>query len=151
MATYDISASKRIPAPAENIYHIIADYEHEHPKILPKPYFVGLSVEKGGYGEGTVIDFQMKILGRTQSFYSHITEPKPGQVLVETDVNTGAATTFRIEPSADHNRESLVTITTTIPVPAGIRGKIQGWFAARLLRPIYLKELDQLAALATGK
>lgn len=147
MAKHTISASKLIPAPARNVYDLIADYRNGHPRILPQPYFVSLDVEEGGYGAGTVINFQMQLMGRIQSFHSTITEPEPGHTLVETDRNSGAVTTFTVEPRSD-GQEAFVTIATTTTVPDGILGKIQGWLAARLLRPIYEKELDQLASVA---
>lgn len=150
MAQYSFSASALISAPAQKVYNLIADYRNGHPRILPKPYFVSLDVKQGGYGKGTVIDFQMKIMGRTQSFHSKITEPKPGRVLVETDEKTGAATTFAVEPHMS-GQQAFVTITTAVHVPNGILGNIQGWLTSLLLHPIYVKELDQLAMIATEK
>ena len=147
MAKHSLSASKLISSPAQRIYDLIADYRNGHPRILPKPYFVSLAVEQGGYGAGTVINFQMQLMGRIQSFHSTITEPDPGHILVETDMNTGAVTTFTVEPRLE-GQETIVTITTTTNVPDGLVGKIQGWLTSQLLRPIYLKELDQLAAVA---
>ena len=149
MAKQTISVSKLISVPAQTAYRLIADYREGHPRILPKPYFLSLDVEKGGYGEGTVIHFQMKVMGRVLSFHSVITEPTPGRVLVETDLNTGAVTTFMVEPHQE-GKQSFVTISTTINVPDGIAGKIQGWLTTQLLRPIYLKEIEQLAAVAAG-
>ena len=148
MAKHSVSASALISAPAQKVYDLIADYQHGHPRILPKPYFISLEVEQGGYGAGTVINFQMKLVGRIQSFHSNITEPKPGSVLVETDRNTGAVTSFTVEHRSN-GQEAFVTITTMTDMPNGILGKIQGWLTTQLLRPIYLKELDQLAAVAT--
>ena len=144
MAQQSFSASALISAPTQTVYRLIADYRNGHPRILPKPYFVSLDVEQGGYGAGTVINFQMKLMGQIQSFHSTITEPKPGHVLVEKDSNTGATTTFTVEPRLD-GKQSFVTIATTIDVPDGIIGKIQGWFTAKLLQPVYVKELEQLA------
>lgn len=150
MAKHDVSASALIPAPARKVYNLIADYRNGHPRILPRPYFVSLDVEQGGYGEGTLINFQMKLMGRIQSFHSLITEPEPGHQLVETDLNTGAATTFSVEPR-QNGQQAFVTITTTIDVPNGIMGKLQGWLTGQLLRPVYIKELDQLALVATER
>jgi hypothetical protein len=147
MAKHTISASALIPASARKVYDLIADYRNGHPRILPRPYFVSLHVEKGGYGAGTIINFQMKLMGRIQSFHSVITEPEPGHILVETDMNTGAATTFTVDPRSE-DQEAFVTITTTTTVPDGIFGKIQGWLTTQLLRPIYEKELGQLSAVA---
>lgn len=147
MAKHSIAASALISAPARNVYDLIADYRNGHPRILPRPYFLSLHVEQGGYGAGTIIHFQMKLMGRTQSFHSTITEPEPGHILVETDRNTGAVTTFTVDPRSD-GQEAFVTITTTTTVPDGLFGKVQGWLTTRLLGPIYEKELDQLAAVA---
>lgn len=147
MAKHNISASALISAPAHKIYDLIADYRNGHPRILPKPYFLSLDVEQGGYGAGTVINFQMQLMGRIQSFHATITEPEPGQTLVETDMNTGAVTVFTVDPRTN-GQEAFVTITTTTTVPDGVFGKIQGWLTAQLLRPLYEKELAQLAAVA---
>ena len=147
MAKHSFSASKLISAAAQRVYDLIADYREGHPRILPKPYFVSLNVEKGGYGAGTIINFQMKLMGRVQSFHSTITEPDPKHILAETDMNTGAVTTFTVDPRSD-GQEAFVTIATITNVPDGILGKIQGWLTTRLLQPIYEKELDQLAAVA---
>ena len=147
MAKHTVSASKLIFAPARKVYDIIADYRDGHPRILPKPYFVSIHVEEGGYGAGTVIHFQMQLMGRIQSFHSIITEPEPRRILVETDRNTGAVTTFTVEPRSD-GQATFVTIATTTTVPDGVAGKVQGWLTNRLLRPIYEKELDQLAVVA---
>jgi len=147
MAKHNVSASALISAPAQRVYELIADYRSGHPRILPKPYFVSLEVEQGGYGAGTVINFRMKLMGRIQSFHSEITEPKPGYVLVETDIKTGSVTAFTVDPRSN-GQEAFVTIATTMDVPNGLPGKIQGWLATQLLRPIYVKELDQLATVA---
>ena len=89
----------------------------------------------------------MQLMGRVQSFHSTITEPEPGHTLVETDMNTGAVTTFTVDPRSD-GQEAFVTIRTTTNVPDGIPGKIQGWLTTWLLRPIYEKELGQLDTVA---
>ena len=145
MALHRVSATKVIPAPAARVYALLADYHEGHPSILPKPYFVSHTVEQGGRGAGSIVSFQMKLMGRTQRFRSAITEPEPGRVLVETVLTTGAVTTFTVEPS-DDGQSAHVTITTDTKVPGGIPGKVQGWMTTRLLRPIYVKELEQLAA-----
>lgn len=147
MTKHSVSASTLIEASSKSTYNLIADYRDGHPRILPKPYFVSLDVEQGGYGAGTVINFQMKLMGRLQSFHSVITEPEPGRVLVETVQDSGTVTAFTVDPRAD-GQHSFVTITTTTEVPDGLIGKIQGWLTTQLLRPVYEKELQQLAAVA---
>jgi hypothetical protein len=98
MTQQRIAASALIQAPAQQVYAIIADYRNGHPRILPKPYFVSLTVEQGGVGAGTMVTFQMKVMGSWQTFHAVITEPEPGRVLVETDSSAGTVTTFTVDP-----------------------------------------------------
>ena len=147
MRNYPISASLEIQAPAARLYALIADYNQGHPRILPKPYFVALQVEQGGVGAGTQISFQMRLMGRLQSFHATITEPEPGRMLIETNLENGSATLFTVDPQ-ENGQQARVTIATTLPVRDGLLGSIEGWLASQLLRPIYQKELAQLAAVA---
>lgn len=147
MAQHRVSASAFIPTPAQHVYAIIADYASGHPRILPKPYFVSLAVEQGGVGAGTVIKFQMRLMGRLQNFRAAVSEPEPGRVLAETDLDTGAVTTFTVEPLDDGQR-AQVTIATETKIREGVLGKVEGWLTTQLLRPIYVKELEQLASVA---
>ena len=148
MAAQQITASALIPASPEDLYAIIADYQHGHPQILPKPPFVSLDVEQGGVGAGTVIRVQMRVLGQLQTFRAIVTEPEPGRVLVETN-DTGYVTSFTVEPRAD-GQQAYVTITTERAGRPGILGALERWFIARLLRPVYVRELGQLAAVAAA-
>ena len=146
---HTVSASALIPARRERVYSLISNYKDGHPRILPKQ-FSGLVVEQGGVGAGTVIRFQMSLLGKKQTFRAAITEPEPGRVLVETDLNTnGAVTTFTINPGGAP-ADSHVTISTELPVRAGFLGRIERTMTTILLRPIYVKELENLARVATG-
>jgi hypothetical protein len=144
-----ISASAVIPARRERVYSLLANYRDGHPRILPGQ-FSNLVVEQGGIGAGTVIRFQMSVLGKKQSFRAAITEPEPGRVLMETDLDSsGAVTTFTLDPGTAP-ADSRVTISTQLPVRSGLLGWIERKFSTLLLRPIYLKELENLARVATG-
>jgi len=142
---YKVTASSVIEAPAELVYRTLADYREGHPSILPKAYFVSLEVEKGGFGEGTVINFQTKVLGATQSFRSEISEPQPGSVLVETNVGEMAGkTTFTVEP-LDGGSRSMVTIATDGKTKGGgAFGVIERLITKMMMRRIYKAELDQI-------
>ncbi len=146
MATHRFSVSAHIHAPPQLLYAIIADYQQRHPQILPKPPFVSLTVEQGGIGAGTVIHVQMRVLGRQQSFRAVVSEPEPGRVLVETNDN-GYRTTFTVDPRA-HSQQAEVTIATEI---SGRVNPLERWLVTWLLRPVYRKELAQLAALAMAE
>lgn len=144
-----VSASAIIPARRERIYSLLANYNDGHPRILPSQ-FTNLVVEQGGIGAGTVIRFEMSFLGKKQPFRAAISEPEPGRVLVETYLdNNGAVTTFTIDPGSAP-ADSRVTISTEIPVRTGFMGRIERTLTTLLLRPIYKKELENLARVATG-
>jgi hypothetical protein len=144
-----VSASAIIPARRERVYSLLANYRDGHPRILPKQ-FSGLVVEEGGMGSGTVIRFQMTLLGKKQNFRAAVTEPEPGRILVETYFDSaGTITTFTVDPGTAP-ADSNVTIATELPVRSGFRGSLEKMFATLLLRPIYKKELENLARVATG-
>jgi hypothetical protein len=100
-------------------------------------------VEEGGYGAGTIVSFDMRILGKTQSFRSLITEPDPGRVLLETDLSSGVATRFSVRPLTRENR-TQVSVETEL----SNRSLIEGYVAKALLQRIYRQELELLAKLA---
>jgi polyketide cyclase/dehydrase/lipid transport protein len=144
-----ISASATIPARRERVYSLLANYRDGHQRILPKQ-FRGLVVEEGGIGSGTVIRFQMSPLGKRLNFRAAITEPEPGRVLVETYLDpAGTITTFTVD-AGSAPADSNVTISTELPVRSGILGSMEKMFATLLLRPIYRRELENLARVATG-
>lgn len=144
-----ISASAVIPARRERVYSLIVNYRDGHPRILPKQ-FSNLVVEQGGVGAGTVICFQMNVMGRKQTFRAAITEPEPGRVLVETYLDpNNAVTTFTMDPGTAP-ADCKVTISTELPVRSGILGSVERTLTTLLLRPIYVKQLENLARVATG-
>ena len=149
MSLARVASSAVIRAPARVVYQLIADYRDGHPRILPRQYFPRLEVERGGVGAGTIIRFQVRILGSTREVRAEITEPTPGQVLVETDLVTHARTSFVVS-SQDDGAACRVEIRTEWDAK-GIRGWIERMTAPRLLRRIYVAELAQLAAVAEGK
>ena len=144
-----VSVSAIIPARRERVYSLLANYSDGHARILPKE-FGEIEVEQGGIGSGTVIRFRMTLLGKKQNFRAAIAEPEPGRILVESYTDPeGTITTFTV----DHGNapaDSKVTISTEIPVRSGILGSIEKMFATLLLQPIYRKELQNLARVATG-
>lgn len=142
MKTQLAATSRIVRAPADEIYKIIADYRDGHSHILPRKYFVSLDVEEGGFGEGTIVRFQMRLLGRTRSFRSLITEPQLGQILMETDLDSGTATRFRVSPM-DSQDTTEVTISTELK---GL-GLVEGFVAKTMLQKVYREELELLARL----
>jgi len=139
VAEISIEAEGYIAAPAARVYRILADYRQHHPRILP-PAFSGFTVEQGGVGEGTVIRFQVTTGGRTQALHQRVTEPEPGRILREADIDGEVATTFTVTPEGEG---CLVRIETAWPA-RGVRGLIERLIAPRLLRPLYEDELARL-------
>ena len=138
-----VSASRILDAPAKVLYRIIADYQNGHASILPKPYFSSLEVEEGGYGEGTIIRYQMQVLGRTRTFRALITEPDPGCTLLETDLESNASTSFTVWSLGNIN-QARVTIMTVLKN----RSFVEGLLAKILLTNVYRQELEMLAKIA---
>ncbi len=139
-----------IDAPAQEVYDIIADYEHGHPHILPDEHFSDLTVEEGGKGEGTIVRFRNKAGGVDRAYRMQVVEPEPGRVLVEKDTEgTDLATTFTVTPV--DGSKSRVRISTEWTASGGIKGLVERLFAPRMLRPVYEKELGQLAEVARKK
>ncbi len=134
-----LEVERRINAPADLIYRIIADYHTHHPAILP-PAFSNLTVEQGGVGDGTVISFDLKLGGRKRQMRARISEPRPG-VLEETDLEFGAVTSFEVTQEDDASR---VAIRTSFPSAPGIQGWFERRFAPGMLRKLYSQELDNL-------
>jgi hypothetical protein len=147
--TFTVKASSKVNAPAEVVYGIIADYRNGHPQILPRKYFEWLEVEQGGRGAGTVIRFQMRVLGQTRVLRAAITEPDPGRVLVETDTSgEGPVTTFTVEPEGS---DAHVTFSTELSSAGGLLGVVERLVLKRLLRRIYARELEQLGRVAVER
>src|SRR2546421_1862754 len=106
MGQIKVRASAVLDARPEDVYATIADYQHGHPNILPKESLYDLQVEQGGNGAGTMIHFKMKALGVEQSFYQRVSEPEPGRVLVEQDIDSvqNVTTTLRCTPVENDQR-----------------------------------------------
>lgn len=143
MKTLHAFAERAIAAPAASLYAVVADYEGGHARILPPRYLSNLRVVKGGYGDGTVITCEMRVMGRQMPFRAHVTEPEPGRVLQETILESGMTTTFTFEPVGD-GRRTRVRIDTRWSAPwwrAGAEQALMG----RLLRNVYDAELQNLS------
>lgn len=138
-------ATGLIPARPDVVYAVIADYQHGHQQIVPKPYFTKLEVVQGGFGAGTIIRTYMRVFGAERVMRHEIHEPEPGRVLVEQDLDADIATTFTVTP-ADGGRMASVHIETAWAARPGIAGWIERALTKRLLQSIYTKELRQLAA-----
>jgi hypothetical protein len=147
--TFTVEAAAQVEAPADVVYALIADYRKGHPHILPRKYFEWLEVEQGGRGAGTVIRFQMRVLGQSRVLRAVVTEPDPGRVLVETDTGgDGPVTTFTVEPTGGG---AHVNIHTELTAAGGPLGVLERFVLKRILRRVFRCELEQLGRVAVER
>jgi hypothetical protein len=139
MIRTELSAERQIDAPAEVVYHCIADYrEHHRPGGFLPPAFSDFRIEQGGVGAGTVMSFTVT-LGRRRRRMTHtVSEPEPGRVLVEGGPRE--RTTFTVEPVGGACR---VRIDTVI-LGSGLDGLLTRLLARRLMLPLFNDELERL-------
>ena len=142
--TLHAEASAQVTASAAAAYRMIADYRVGHARIVPPRYFRELRVEEGGYGAGTVIRYDLIAFGKTSHARARVTEPEPGRVLVETDLDNGAVTSFIVDPIGA--AKSRVTIRTDMRTRSGLLGLIQRAVIRRFLKRVYAAELALLDA-----
>ena len=140
MSSIKIEAQQIIHAPAEEVYALLADYRVGHPSILPKPFFVSMSVDEGGQGAGTVGRLRMKTLGQERESRMLVTEPEPGHILLESYPEAGITTMFTIDPLRGPSPQTNLIFTTQMETSRGIKGLFERCFAPMILRRVYRQE-----------
>jgi hypothetical protein len=138
MPLLHVSVERTVPASADAVYALLADYRDGHPRILP-PAFSDLTVLRGGIGAGTEIRFALELAGRKHVVEARVDEPEPGRVLSETYPEKGAVTRFTVDPAGSRSR---VQIETSWESSRGLAGLIERLIAPRLFRTLYAEELD---------
>jgi hypothetical protein len=139
-----IRASSTLAVPAHVAFGILADYRHGHPHILPRPHFGALTVEAGGTGAGTIFRVETRQIGGMKTFRMRVSEPQPGRVLMESDVDSDLTSVFTVDPVDGGCRVTIETRWTR----GGVKGLLERVLLPRLARPIYLREIANLEALA---
>lgn len=127
---------------------MLADYRVGHPRILASA-FTNLIVEQGGVGEGTVITFDMRVLGRTNRVRGVVSEPEPGRVLVERYPDSGIVTTFVVD--AVGAADSRVTISSDVPARSRLTAPLERWLMGLVLRPMFVEELGRIDSYVTAR
>jgi uncharacterized protein YndB with AHSA1/START domain len=136
-------AERLIDAPPAAVYAVLADYTTQHPKIMPAPPFSDLEVESGGVGAGTVFHITVRMLGRRQRLRMRVAEPEPGQVLTETNLDTGVVTEFTVAPR-DGGSRTLAGMSSELETQGGLRGLADRLVTRRLMGRMFAKQLHQL-------
>ncbi len=143
MSSIRVEYGQVIDADPEAIYNVLADYRVGHRAILP-PQFTGLTVEQGGYGAGTLVLTTLRVFGRDYTFHQAVTEPEPGRLLVETEVNTGQWSSFTLEP-LNGGTQTRVTIKSEFPVQNALMAFLMGLGQKPMTIRMYKEELNNLA------
>jgi hypothetical protein len=137
MSKITVTVSSKVEAPAHVVYNILADYDH-HRNILPPKFFPGLDIVEGGVGAGTRFTLHALSFGGKTQMHMAVTEPEPGAVLVERDVNTNLVTTFTVKPISP--TESQVTFETVWQPPSGLKGVLDRYTTPFFMRIVYRQE-----------
>ena|SRR5436190_568422 len=139
MRPFRFSAERVLDAPADIVYHCLADYrEHHNTRGFLPPTFTELEVLSGGVGAGTVFRFTTKVGGRSVTRTQEVSEPEPGRVLVES--GDGEGSRFTVEPEGARTRVRIGTVLRA----RGLEGLVLHLLGARILRPLYADELSRL-------
>ena len=95
------------------------------------------------------MSFKSRVLGVEQSFHQRVSEPEPGRVLVEQDIDSvqNVTTTFRVIP-VEQGQKSHVEISTMINASPGLKGFVERVVLSIFNPKIYRKELKLLEAVA---
>lgn len=147
MPLIQVSAERVIDAPAEIVYECLANMREHHPRFLP-PAFSDFEVESGGVGAGTITHFKLTAGGRTRAYRMQVAEPEPGRVLCESDLDSSLVTTFTVEPEGER---AAVKIASGWQGAGGVGGFFERLFAPRVMRRIYVDELERLNAYAQSR
>lgn len=91
-----------------------------------------------------------KAMGVERVFHLTVTEPEPGRVLHEADVDAGVATSFVVGPM-NGGTQSRVTIISDMKSAAGLMGVMERWLTPPMIRRIFQQELNQLNDYARTK
>jgi hypothetical protein len=144
MGQYQVSRTAKIGGPPALVYAAIADYRRQHPHIVPPEFFTRLEVLEGGVGAGTRTRVEMRIFGTSRVFEQVVTEPEPGRVLMESNLDGSGVSTFTVD-KGDNAESAYVTIASAIVARPGIPGLLERTVLSIMLPRIYEKELARLA------
>jgi hypothetical protein len=149
MRQVKVKVTDVLKARPEDVYATIADYRQGHPYIIPQENLYDLQVEQGGYGEGTIIRFKSRMLGTEQSHRQRISEPEPGRVLVEQEIDAvqNVTDTFTVIP-LEQGQKTHIEISVAMDVSSGFKGFIERIAVLSIFPSMLRKELKLLEAVA---
>src|SRR5690606_7654618 len=93
----------------------------------------------------TIIYLTTRMFGQVRHMRQVVSEPEPGRILKEQDVDSTLFTHFIVDP-LDDGRRSVVTIRTEFPAPGGLAGLFMRLMLPPMMRGLYKRELENLAS-----
>ena len=149
MGQISVSMTSILAARPADVYAIIADYHTGHPNILPRKNLYDLQVEQGGYGAGTIIRFKSRLFGVEQSSHHLVSEPEPGRVLREDEIDATQkeSNLFTVTPLED-GQKSRVEIAVMMDASPGLKGFVERILVPMGMPGVLRKELKLLEAVA---
>lgn len=147
MSIIHVKRSLDIDVSSAIIYECLIDYENHHNRFLP-PSFVDYKVEQGGYGDGTVVSFAMKMAGRRQPLRVRIEEEVPGRVFREISLTSALVTVFTVTP---RDNGCTVTFDSSWRSGKGLAGLLERWLAPGHVGRLFEDELARLAAYGAAR
>jgi len=151
MAQIAVKVAATIDARSEDVYSTFADYKNGHPHVLPEMLY-DLQVEVGGTGAGTVFRCKSKVLGVERTLHMRVSEPEPGRVLMERDIDSvqDTITTFTVTP-VENGQKAHIEIATVMNSSPGLMGLVERLLIPHVLNPSYQQEIKNMEAFLQKK
>ncbi len=146
MAQVRAEARTVVPAPAEQVFNLLADYRETRPAILPDAYS-RFEVVEGGTGAGTVFTYRLRTARGERDYRMRVTEAELGRLLVEADESSSLVTRWTLTPASGG---TLVTVETSWAGAGGVGGFFERLFAPKAVRGMHEQTLRALSARITG-
>jgi len=143
MSHIHVKSEQVVDAPPEEVYDALKDYKYKRPRILT-PNFLNYHVERGGVGNGTVVDYRLKAAGSERPYHMQVDETIKGKVLTERDKNSSLITRWILLP-VKNGKKTQVSLSSEWEGGSGFGGFFERTFAPMGLRLIYGSMLSMLA------
>lgn len=148
MSQIIVTNERIINAKPEDVYAALSDYT-KRSQFLPEN-FQNYKVEKGGHGEGTIVQYRLHAAQRERDYRLGVEEVIKGKVIRERDFGSSFITTWTLSPENNGSR-TRVGVASEWSGGSGVGGFFERTFAPMGLRNIYSNVLELLNARLTGE
>ncbi|GHO44913.1 SRPBCC family protein [Ktedonospora formicarum] len=148
MSQIIVTNERIINASPSEVYAVLSDY-NQRQQFLPEN-FHNYTVEKGGHGAGTVVQYRLHAAQRERDYRLGVEEVIKGRVIRERDFGSSFVITWTLSPENGGSR-TRVGVASEWTGGSGVGGFFERTFAPMGLRNIYDNVLDLLNARLTGE